>query len=137
MASIFTRIIAGEFPGDFVFRAERWVALLDIRPTVAGHVLLIPVAETVHLADLPGATQAELGLHLARLTAAVKRVTGCPAVNVVLNDGPVAGQEVPHVHFHIVPRWANDGRGYRFSPQPGSGLAAMAADLAHAWEALA
>lgn len=134
MASIFTRIIAGDLPGEFVFRAERWVALLDIRPTVAGHVLLIPLAEAVHFADLPGATQAELGLHLSRLIVAVKRVTGCPAVNAVLNDGPVAGQEVAHVHLHIVPRWANDGRGYRFSPQPAAGLAALAAELRGAWD---
>ena len=133
MASIFSRIIAGEIPGEFVFRAERWVGLLDFRPTVTGHVLLIPVAEAVHFADLPGATQAELGLHLARLVVAVKRVTGCPAVNAVLNDGPVAGQEVPHVHLHVVPRWANDGRGYRFSPQTGVGLAALAVDLRTAW----
>lgn len=135
MASIFTRIITGEIPGEFVFRTERWVGLLDIRPTVSGHVLLIPVAEAVHLADLPGATHAELGIHLARLVVAIKRVTGCPAVNAVLNDGPVAGQEIPHVHFHVVPRWANDGRGYRFSPQPGVGLAALVVNLRTAWNA--
>ena len=134
MASIFTRIIAGELPGEFVFRAERWVAFLNIRPTAAGHVLLVPVTEAVHLADLPGATQADLGVHLARLTTAVRRVTGCPAVNVVLNDGPVAGQEVPHAHFHIIPRWANDGLGYHFAPQTGVGLATLGHDLRAAWE---
>jgi histidine triad (HIT) family protein len=132
MPSIFSKIIAGQIPGNFVFRTERWVALLDIRPTSPGHTLLIPVAETTFLADLPGATQAELGLHLSRLTTAVKRVTGCPGVNVVLNDGPAAGQEVPHVHWHVVPRWPGDGRGYRFAPQPNDDLRAMAERLAAA-----
>lgn len=135
MPSIFSKIIAGQIPGNFVFRSERWVALLDIRPTSPGHCLLIPLAEDQHFADLPGATQTELGLHLARLITAVKRVTGAPAVNVVLNDGPLAGQEVPHVHWHIVPRWPDDGRGFRFHPQPGADLPAMAARLSAAWTA--
>jgi diadenosine tetraphosphate (Ap4A) HIT family hydrolase len=123
--SLFSRIIAGQIPGEFVFRSERWVSFLDIRPTNPGHALLVPVYEAQFLADLPGATVAELGLHLQRLTLAVKRVTGAPAVNVVLNDGPQAGQEVPHVHFHVVPRWPGDQAGYRFRPQPGVELATM------------
>jgi histidine triad (HIT) family protein len=135
MPSIFSRIIANEIPGAFIFRSPRWVAFLDVRPTHPGHALLVPVAEAALLADLPGATVAELGIHLPRLTTAVKRVTGCPAVNVLLNDGPLAGQEVPHVHFHVIPRWADDGRGYRFAPKPGVDLPALAQRLAAAWEA--
>ena len=135
MASIFSRIIAGEIPGEFIFRGERWVALLDIRPTNPGHALLVPIAEHAHLCELPAATTAELGQYLTRLVAAVKRVSGCPALNVVLNDGPIAGQEVPHVHFHIVPRWPEDGAGYRFKPHPGAELAPVAEQLRAAWNA--
>jgi histidine triad (HIT) family protein len=135
MPSIFSRIIAHEIPGAFIFRSPRWVAFLDVRPTHPGHALLVPVVEAALLADLPGATVAELGIHLPRLITAVKRVTGCPAVNVLLNDGPLAGQEVPHVHFHVIPRWPDDGRGYRFAPKPGVDLPALAQRLATAWEA--
>lgn len=133
MATIFTRIIAGQIPGNFIFRGEHWCSLLDIRPSSAGHALLIPVVEGGHLAELPSATLADMGEHLARLTTTIKQVTGCPAVNVLLNDGPVAGQEVPHVHWHVVPRWPNDQLGYRFIPQTGNGLTELAERLAAAW----
>ena len=137
MPSLFTTIIAGGIPGSFVVRAERWVALLDIRPSNPGHLLLIPRQERQYLADLDAATQADLGPLLCRLTAVVKRATGCPAVNVVVNDGPEAGQEVPHVHLHLVPRWPGDQKGFRFAGQPyGPGQQdAMCAALQAAWNA--
>ena len=108
MASLFTRIISGEIPGKFVFKDERWVALLDISPANPGHVLLIPVAEAQYLSDLPGGTLAQLGDRLSRLIATVKKATGAPAVNVLLNDGPAANQAVPHAHLHLIPRFPGD-----------------------------
>ena len=96
----------------------------------------VPAMEVPLLADLPPATLADAGRLLARLTRAIKQVTGCPAVNVVLNDGPLAGQEVPHVHWHVVPRWPDDGRGYRFAPQAGTALGPLASSLATAWDKL-
>ncbi len=133
MATIFTRILAGQIPGNFIFHAEHWCGVLDIRPSSSGHALLIPRTEVGYLAELPAEVLQELGSHLTRLVATVKQVTGCPAVNVVLNDGPIAGQEVLHVHWHVVPRWPNDQLGYRFQPQPGEGLSALAERLAAAW----
>ena len=138
MPSLFTRIIAAEIPAHVVFRAERWVAILDIKPTAPGHALLIPIAEAQHLHELPPSTLAELGLHLARLTRAVRQATGCPAVNVVMNDGPAAGQEVPHAHLHVIPRWPDDGlRSGPFggSPAATEELTAMADRLRAAWVA--
>ena len=134
MATIFTRILAGEIPGNFIFRGEHWCAMLDIRPSAPAHALLISRQEVGHLAELPADVLQDMGPQLARLTRAIKRVTACPAVNVVLNDGPVAGQEVPHVHWHVLPRWPGDPLGYRFHPQPGAGLAELAQRLAVAWE---
>ncbi len=110
MPSIFTRIIAGEIPGRFVFKDELWVALLDISPAAPGHVLLIPRHEGHYLADLPAAALASLGDRLARVTTAVKSATGCPAVNVLVNDGAAANQAVPHVHLHVIPRFPGDGK---------------------------
>lgn len=135
MPSIFTKIIAGQIPGEFVFTDDLWVALLDIRPVAAGHCLLIPRAEGMHLADLPDPTLAALGDRLARLTAAVKSASGAPAVNVVVNDGPAAGQEVPHAHLHVFPRFPDDGKrlGWPAAPYAEGGLALMAAKLRAAW----
>ena len=110
MPSIFTRIIAGEIPGHFVFKDPLWVALLDIAPVNPGHLLLVPRAEGQLLAELPPATLNALGGYLARVTALVRRVTLAPAVNVVVNDGPAAGQLVPHAHLHIIPRFPGDGK---------------------------
>jgi histidine triad (HIT) family protein len=108
--SIFSRILAGQIPGQFVFRDELWAAVLDIRPVSPGHALLIPLHEAQFLADLPAPTLAALGDRLARLTMAVKSASGAPAVNVVVNDGPAAGQEVPHAHLHVFPRFPDDGK---------------------------
>lgn len=110
MPSIFTRIIAGEIPGQFVCKDPLWVALLDISPANPGHLLLVPRHEGQHLAELPAATLAALGGYLVRAIAAVKVATGCPAVNVVVNDGAAAGQAVPHAHVHIIPRFPGDGK---------------------------
>ncbi len=110
MPSLFSKILAGDIPGQFVFRDALWAAILDIRPVAPGHVLLIPLHEAQHLADLPAATLAALGDRLARVTTAVKAASAAPAVNVVVNDGAAAGQEVPHAHLHIFPRFPDDGK---------------------------
>ena len=135
MPSIFTRILAGEIPGQFVFRDALWAALLDIRPVAHGHALLVPLHEGAHLTDLPPATLAALGDRLVRLTAAVKIASGAPAVNVVVNDGPAAGQEVPHAHLHVFPRFPGDGKRLSWPATPyGDGeLAAWAERLRTAW----
>ena len=109
MSSIFSRIIAGEIPGEQIYADAQWVAILDIRPSAPGHALVIARTEVTHLAELPAVALAALGPALVAVTAGVKAATGAPAVNVILNDGPAAGQEVPHVHFHVIPRHADDG----------------------------
>lgn len=108
MASIFTRIANGEIPGRFVFTDELWMALMDIAPANPGHVLLIPRHEAQYLSDLPAETLATCGDRLRRLINTIKKVTSCPAVNVLVNDGPEANQAVPHAHIHIIPRFADD-----------------------------
>lgn len=135
MPSIFTRILIGEIPGQFVFRDELWCAILDIRPVAAGHALLIPIHETQYVADLPAPVLASLGDRIARLTVAVKSVSGASAVNVVINDGSDAGQEVPHAHLHVIPRFPADGRklAWPAAPYAEGELAAWAARLRSAW----
>ncbi len=135
MASIFSRILAGEIPGQLVFRDDLWAAILDIRPVAHGHVLLLPLYEGQYLADLPVPTLAALGNRLARVTTAVKSASGAPAVNVVVNDGPVAGQEVPHAHLHIWPRFPDDGRrlAWPVTPYVDGELASWADRLRTAW----
>jgi histidine triad (HIT) family protein len=135
MPSIFTKILTGAIPAQFVFRDALWAAILDLRPVSQGHALLIPVHEAPLLADLSAPTLAALGDRLARLSLAVKSATGAPAVNVVVNDGPAAGQEVPHAHLHVIPRFPGDGKnqGWVHAAYADGELAAMAGRLRAAW----
>ncbi len=131
MPSLFSRLIAGDLPGEFVFKDRLWVALLDISPANPGHCLLVPTTEAQFLAQLPTETLAALGPALVRLIAAVKGATGCPAVNVLVNDGPEANQAVPHAHVHVIPRHTADGKLHhpKGTPYQGDGLKAMAQRL--------
>ena len=109
MPSLFTRIIAGAIPSQQVFSDAAFVAIMDISPANPGHCLLIPRHEAQYLAQLPAPVLAAFGPALTRLITAVKGATGCPAVNVLVNDGPEANQAVPHAHVHVIPRWPSDG----------------------------
>jgi histidine triad (HIT) family protein len=134
--SIFSRILAGEIPGQLVFRDELWAAILDIRPVSPGHALLIPLHEGQFLADLPAPTLAALGDRVARLTVAMKTASGAPAVNVVINDGPSAGQVVPHAHLHVFPRFPDDGKplSWPAAPYADGELTRWAERLRAAWK---
>ncbi len=106
--TLFSKIIAGEIPGEFIFKDERWVAFLDIFPAAPGHCLLVPRDPVQFLADLPGGTQACMGQYISALSKAVKLAAQAPAVSVLIRDGKEAGQEIPHVHIHFIPRHSHD-----------------------------
>ena len=98
MPTIFTRIIAGEIPGRFVWRDERAVAFLDVRPLSPGHCLVVPVAEVDRWTDL----REDDAAHCMRVAHAVANaqqlVFSPPRVGLM-----IAGFEVPHVHVHVFP----------------------------------
>ena len=98
MASVFTRIIAGELPGRFVWRDDRCVAFLTIEPLAPGHTLVVPIDEIDHWIDLP----VDLAHHVFGVAHTVGRAiaAGFSPVRVGLI---VAGLEVPHAHVHVVP----------------------------------
>jgi len=135
MPSLFTKIINREIPAQFVFEDDTFVAILDVSPANHGHTLLIPRHETQFIAQLPETALKSLGPTLAKLINAVKKVAGCPAVNVLVNDGPEANQAIPHAHIHVIPRFAGDGKMLhpKGSPYQGDAMAAMAAKLRAAW----
>jgi diadenosine tetraphosphate (Ap4A) HIT family hydrolase len=117
---IFCRIVAGDAPASFVYRDERCAAFMDIQPVTPGHVLVIPTRHAANLSEL----DPEDGEHLFRvgqqLAAAVRRSgLRCEGVNLFLADGVAAGQEVFHVHLHVIPRFQGDGFGLRFPPTYG------------------
>lgn len=107
---LFERIASGAIPSHRVYEDEHVYAFLDINPLSRGHTLVIPRQRYLTLGDVPEAVGAALGRALPRIAKAVVEATGAEAYNVLQNNGRSAGQAVPHVHFHIIPRYP-DGSG--------------------------
>jgi diadenosine tetraphosphate (Ap4A) HIT family hydrolase len=98
MSTIFTRIIAGELPGTFVWRDERCVAFMSINPMAHGHTLVVPIEEVDHWVDADPGLVAHL-FEVTRVIGVAQRdAFGCDRVGVI-----VAGYEVPHTHIHVIP----------------------------------
>ena len=106
---IFCDIIRGAAEVSICYEDATAVAFMDIQPVNPGHVLVVPRAHYESLEDLP----TEIGKHLhdvaLRLAYVVKRTTGCPGMNIVVNSGAAAGQDVFHFHVHVIPRAQDDG----------------------------
>lgn len=114
---IFCQILQGAAPASFVHRDEVCAAFMDIAPVNPGHLLVIPLR---HAAALSGVAPAELARmsEVAQELAGRLRATGlrCEGVNLFLADGEAAGQEVFHVHLHVIPRFHGDAFRLRFGP---------------------
>lgn len=98
MATIFSRIAAGEIPSYKVAEDERHFAFLDINPVNEGHVLVIPRMETDYIFDLSDEDYEALMLFAKRVAKALKKALPCAKVGM-----SVIGLDVPHVHVHLVP----------------------------------
>lgn len=98
MASIFSRIVAGEIPSYKVAEDEKYYAFLDINPVAPGHTLVIPKHEVDYIFDLDDEEYAGLMAFAKRVAAAIKVAMPCVKVGVA-----VLGLEVPHAHVHLVP----------------------------------
>jgi len=133
MPSIFTRIIAGEIPCHKVYEDEHAIAFLDIGPLSRGHVLVVPKEERAKLHELSDASAAALGRAVRTVARAVVEATGCADYNVLQNNGAAAHQAVMHVHFHVIPKYA-DGSGLGIRWDAGT-APADAAELAAAMRA--
>jgi len=112
---IFCKIVAGQIPCHKVFEDPDTLAFLDIGPLAEGHLLVIPKEHYGRLDQMPPELAGRVMAHLPRLSRIVSQVTGQQGFNILQNNDMVAGQLVPHVHFHIIPRRAGDGLGYRWN----------------------
>ena len=98
MASIFSRIVAGEIPSYKIAEDEHYYAFLDINPVAPGHTLVIPKHEVDYIFDLDDEEYAGLMAFAKRVATAIKEAMPCVKVGVT-----VLGLEVPHAHVHLVP----------------------------------
>jgi diadenosine tetraphosphate (Ap4A) HIT family hydrolase len=117
---VFCDIVAGRVPASVVYRDERVCAFMDIRPVNPGHLLVIPLVHAAGLTTLESGTGARMFQVGQRLAEAIRRSgVRCEGINFLLADGEAAGQEVFHVHLHVIPRYAGDGFGFRYGPDFG------------------
>ncbi|MEO0538932.1 MAG: HIT family protein [Cyanobacteria bacterium P01_A01_bin.123] len=114
--NVFDDIIAGSAPVSWVYQDSLVVAFMDIQPVNPGHVLVVPKQAVQFLHQLDHETANRLFLVGRRVAQAI-RDSGlqCEGVNFFVADGAAAGQEVPHVHLHVFPRYRDDGFGLKFA----------------------
>lgn len=98
MATIFSRIVAGEIPSYKVAENDKFYAFLDINPLVKGHTLVIPKKEVDYIFDLDDDELAEMQVFAKHLAKAIQKAFPCKKVGQA-----VIGLEVPHAHIHLIP----------------------------------
>ncbi|MET1077988.1 MAG: HIT family protein [Pseudomonas sp.] len=109
MDCVFCAIVAGRLPAYLLHEEEDFLVLLDIHPLRPGHLLVISRTHAPFLHDLPVPARERLLALAERLTRALYAAgAGIEGVNLMLNDGPLANQHVPHLHLHLVPRRRGD-----------------------------
>ena len=98
MATIFSKILAGEIPSYRIFEDERYYAFLDINPLAKGHTLVIPKTETDYLFDLEDELLGDMMVFAKKIAHALDQTMDCKRVGVA-----VLGLEVAHAHIHLIP----------------------------------
>jgi histidine triad (HIT) family protein len=106
---IFCTIAAGDIPARMVHETETTLAFLDANPLAPGHALVVPKEHYERVGDMPADVAADVFEAVYDLSPEVEEAVDADAANIGVNDGAAAGQEVPHVHVHIVPRFEGDG----------------------------
>ncbi|MDD5110907.1 MAG: HIT family protein [Patescibacteria group bacterium] len=109
MDCIFCKIIARKIPSDIVYEDDDVLAILDIAPINPGHTLVIPKRHVRDLLDVSPEAAAKVISVAQRIAPALLKVTGAPAFNCSINNGPASGQVVMHLHVHVIPRHPSDG----------------------------
>ena len=108
MDCIFCKIVKGEIPTLKVYENSSVLSFLDVNPCSLGHTIIIPKKHYQRIEDIPEEELNELFSVITKLVKIIPGVVGTTDCNIGLNNGKLAGQEVPHVHFHIIPRFEGD-----------------------------
>lgn len=107
---LFCKIIKGEIPCAKVYQDETVIAFLDIFPVSRGHMVVAPLEHFSTFLDFPEDRMKNYFTILQKLASQAKDNLKAEGINILQNNFEAAGQVVPHLHFHIIPRWASDGK---------------------------
>lgn len=108
---IFCRIINGDIPAHKVYENDRVLAFLDIHPSAPGHTLIIPKTHVDRIEKLREEDAEALFNVLPRLVRIIQAAVYAPSSTIGINNGSESGQEIPHVHIHVIPRFRGDKGG--------------------------
>lgn len=113
---IFCKIAAGEIPSQTIYEDDDFRAILDLGPATKGHTLILPKEHAANLFELSDETAAKLTPLAKKLGKQLVEKLGADGLNVIQNNGEVAGQTVMHYHLHLIPRYKDDGQHLLWKP---------------------
>lgn len=109
MDCIFCKIVKKEIPAKSIFENDKYLAFLDITPNTIGHTLVIPKKHIDNFAEQSSDEAAEHIRVVHQIAGQLQNILEADGFNVAINNGQAAGQIINHVHWHIIPRYKNDG----------------------------
>ena len=113
---IFCKIANGDIPSETVYEDERFRVILDLAPAAKGHALILPKDHFVNLYEIDDDVLAGVSLLAKKVARAMKEGLKCDGLNIVQNNGELAGQTVFHYHMHVIPRYEDDGQVIGWKP---------------------
>ena len=112
---IFCKIVAKEIPATILYEDDDVLVFMDIGPIIKGHALVISKKHYDPVTETPDEILAKLHRVAKRVAQAQMNGLGADGVNIMQNNGVAAGQEVPHIHVHVIPRFADDGHRWNWN----------------------
>ncbi len=113
---IFCKIAGGEIPSNTIYEDDDFRVILDNGPATKGHALVLPKKHYQDLFEIPEETVAAAAKVAKKVAVNLKDKLACDGLNLVQNNGSVAGQTVMHFHLHIIPRYENDEQHILWKP---------------------
>ncbi len=114
MECVFCKIVEKEIPSAIIYEDSGVLAFLDINPRFKGHALIVPKVHVTTLDELGDEAIAHLFVVVKHVADSLKKKLGAKGYNIISNNGKVAGQVVPHLHVHVVPRYEDEKQGVGF-----------------------
>ena len=113
---IFCKIANGEIPSSTIYEDDMFRVILDLSPATKGHALIIPKNHMANIFEMDESTAGKAFVLASRIAKAMKEALHCDGLNIVQNNGEIAGQTVFHFHMHIIPRYEGDNQNINWVP---------------------
>ena len=114
---IFCKIANGEIPSSTIYEDDLFRVILDLSPATKGHALILPKKHMANIFEMDEETAEKVFVLASRIAKAMKEALNCDGLNIVQNNGEIAGQTVFHFHMHISPRYNDDGQQINWVPK--------------------